>query len=410
MERYSEYKDSGEQWLGEIPSHWEVKRLGNYFSERKMKVSDKDFQPLSVTKNGVLPQLENVAKSNDSDNRKLVCKGDFVINSRSDRKGSSGVSPLDGSVSLINIVLQPRTNIYAPFCNYLLKSSAFVEEYYRNGRGIVADLWTTRYDEMKSIKLSMPPLSEQSAIVSYLDRVTSQLDEAIAQQQRMIDLLNERKQIIIQHAVTKGLDPNAEMVESGVEWIGMMPKGWKCMLLKRCCSLIRTKASNNQVNRISLENIVSWKGSFAKTDSIYEGNGILYKKGDILFGKLRPYLAKVLLAESEGEALGDFWVMRPNDFVLPNYVKFIFLCYSLIELIDSTTYGAKMPRADWNANSKTLIPIPPIAVQHKICEYIDQMIDYTNSVISKNEHRISLLRERKQIIINEVVTGKVRVS
>lgn len=410
MERYSEYKDSGEQWLGEIPSHWEVKRLGNYFSERKMKVSDKDFQPLSVTKNGVLPQLENVAKSNDSDNRKLVCKGDFVINSRSDRKGSSGVSPLDGSVSLINIVLQPRTNIYAPFCNYLLKSSAFVEEYYRNGRGIVADLWTTRYDEMKSIKLSMPPLSEQSAIVSYLDRVTSQLDEAIAQQQRMIDLLNERKQIIIQHAVTKGLDPNAEMVESGVEWIGMMPKGWKCMPLKRCCSLIRTKASNNQVNRISLENIVSWKGSFAKTDSIYEGNGILYKKGDILFGKLRPYLAKVLLAESEGEALGDFWVMRPNDFVLPNYVKFIFLCYSLIELIDSTTYGAKMPRADWNANSKTLIPIPPIAVQHKICEYIDQMIDYTNSVISKNEHRISLLRERKQIIINEVVTGKVRVS
>ena len=410
MERYSEYKDSGEQWLGEIPSHWEVKRLGNYFSERKMKVSDKDFQPLSVTKNGVLPQLENVAKSNDSDNRKLVCKGDFVINSRSDRKGSSGVSPLDGSVSLINIVLQPRTNIYAPFCNYLLKSSAFVEEYYRNGRGIVADLWTTRYDEMKSIKLSMPPLSEQSAIVSYLDRVTSQLDEAIAQQQRMIDLLNERKQIIIQHAVTKGLDPNAEMVESGVEWIGMMPKGWKCMPLKRCCSLIRTKASNNQVNRISLENIVSWKGSFAKTDSIYEGNGILYKKGDILFGKLRPYLAKVLLAESEGEALGDFWVMRPNDFVLPNYVKFIFLCYSLIELIDSTTYGAKMPRADWNANSKTLIPIPPIAVQHKICEYIDQMIDYTNSVISKNEHRISLLRERKQIIVNEVVTGKVRVS
>lgn len=108
MERYQEYKDSGEQWLGEIPSHWEMKRLGSYFNERKSKVSDKDYAPLSVTKNGILPQLENVAKSNDSDNRKQVCAGDFVINSRSDRKGSSGVSLLEGSVSLINCFSQGK--------------------------------------------------------------------------------------------------------------------------------------------------------------------------------------------------------------------------------------------------------------------------------------------------------------
>ena len=146
--------------------------------------------------------MENVAKSNDSDNRKLVKENDFVINSRSDRKGSSGVSSFDGSVSLINIVLKPRITIYPPFCNYLLKSTSFIEEYYRNGRGIVADLWTTRYDEMKIIKMALPPKSEQTAIANYLDSVTSKIDEAISQQQKMISLLQERKQIIINDVVT----------------------------------------------------------------------------------------------------------------------------------------------------------------------------------------------------------------
>ena len=415
MERYSEYKDSGEQWLGEIPRHWEVKRLGNFltlFSEKGFPNS----HLLSVTREkGVILRGKDDKEENhnyvpdDLSGYKHIYKGDFVINKMKSWQGSYGVSPFEGIVSPAYFTCKLH-GVNKDFFSCAIRAQIYTAFFMRYSKGIRVDQWDLEPTAMKSIPFILPPLPEQSAIVAYLDRVTSQLDEAIAQQRRMIDLLNERKQIIIQHAVTKGLDPKAEMVDSGVEWIGMMPRGWKCMPLKRCCSLIRTKASNNQVNRISLENIVSWKGSFAKTDSIYEGNGILYKKGDILFGKLRPYLAKVLLAESEGEALGDFWVMRPNDFVLPNYVKFIFLCYSLIELIDSTTYGAKMPRADWNANSKTLIPIPPIAVQHKICEYIDQMIDYTNSVISKNEHRISLLRERKQIIINEVVTGKVRVS
>ena len=238
MEKYSEYKDCGVQWLGKIPSHWEVKRLASYFTERKVKVSDKEFAPLSVTKNGIYPQLENVAKTNDGDNRKLVLSGDFVINSRSDRKGSSGVAKQDGSVSLINIVLKPRKNIYPDFCNYLLKCYSFIEEYYRNGRGIVADLWTTRYDEMKTIKIPVPLLNEQKTIVRYLNKVTSNIDKAIAQQQKMIDLLNERKQIIINNAVTKGLNPNVPMKDSGVDWIGEIPAHWS---INRFRNLYKTK-------------------------------------------------------------------------------------------------------------------------------------------------------------------------
>lgn len=425
MERYSEYKDSGEQWLGEIPSHWEVKRLGNYFSERKMKVSDKDFQPLSVTKNGVLPQLENVAKSNDSDNRKLVCKGDFVINSRSDRKGSSGVSPLDGSVSLINIVLQPRTNIYAPFCNYLLKSSAFVEEYYRNGRGIVADLWTTRYDEMKSIKLSMPPLSEQSAIVSYLDRVTSQLDEAIAQQQRMIDLLNERKQIIIQHAVTKGLDPNAEMVESGVEWIGMMPKGWKATPLRFVFEIRNGYTPSKNDPSFWTNGTIPWyrmedirkNGRILKEAHQYVTRKAVNGKGTFSAGSYIMAICTasigehaMLIADSlANQRFANFKIYQSlSDKYLPMFLFYYF--YVIGDFCRHNENSTCFQYVDMPALKRFPILMPSIEEQQKIVEFLDSNLAYLNKSLQQIEHRITLLRERKQIIINEVVTGKVKVS
>lgn len=254
LQKYPAYKDSGVEWLGDIPEHWELTRLGSYFEERKTKVSDKDFAPLSVTKQGVLPQLDTAAKSNDGDNRKLVKKGDFVINSRSDRKGSSGIASEDGSVSLINIVMKP-VSINPNFCNYLLKSHAFVEENYRIGHGIVADLWTTRYDEMKNIKIGVPCHEEQTAIATFLDNKTAKIDRAIAQKEKMIALLKERKQIIIQDLVTgkkvwnekqnawtkpeKVKDSGVECLPAGKAGIGEIPEGWEVKKLFGVCRFIR---------------------------------------------------------------------------------------------------------------------------------------------------------------------------
>lgn len=428
MERYQEYKDSGEQWLGKIPSHWEMKRLGSYFNERKSKVSDKDYAPLSVTKNGILPQLENVAKSNDSDNRKQVCAGDFVINSRSDRKGSSGVSLLEGSVSLINIVLQPRKSIYSPFCNYLLKSNAFIEEYYRNGRGIVADLWTTRYDEMKSIKLAMPSLSEQTAMVAYLDRITAQIDKAIAQQQRMIDLLNERKQIIIQHAVTKGLDPNAEMVDSGVEWIGTIPKHWETIRLNYC-SWIRARLGgkglkadeyvSNGYPFLSAFNIVNNKMSWEKLNYINkfrfdESPEIKLQEGDILLVKDGAGIGKCARVDNlpygEATANGSLAFITPNDKVFYKYLHYFIVSDSFGKYKELLITGMGVPHLTQGEIKKMRIPVPPIKEQVEISKYLDHHIDQIDDSIKIVEQRIILLRERKQIIINEVVTGKVKVS
>ena len=189
-------------WLKEIPEHWEMSKISSHFRQRNEKVSDKDYPALSVSKQGVTPQLDNVALSNaEGASRKLVKVGDYAVNSRSDRKGSCGVSKYEGSVSLITIVLEPF-NLNGEYVHYLFRSNPWVEEFYRNGRGIVADLWTTNYQMMKSMYMPVPPLSEQRSIVSYLDAKTSKIDKLIANITKEIERIKEYKQRLISDVVT----------------------------------------------------------------------------------------------------------------------------------------------------------------------------------------------------------------
>lgn len=428
MERYREYKESGVKWLGEIPSHWEVKRLGSFFSERKEKVSDQDYAPLSVTKQGIFPQLENVAKTNDGDNRKLVKEGDFVINSRSDRKGSSGVSELDGSVSLINLVLQPRKTIFGPFCNYLLKSYGFIEENYRNGRGIVADLWTTRYNEMKMIKVAMPSLEEQKTISSYLDTATSEIDKAIAMQQKMIDLLNERKQIIIQNAVTKGLDENVEMKESGVESIGRIPIGWKIKKLKYVMrsfgrigfrgygtkdivdegqGAITLSPSNIQESSMDYS-----KRTYLSWNKYYESPEIMIENGDVLMVKTGSSYGKCAIVKNMPMecTINPQLVVFKEHTEMPEYLAYCFQTSFAKFFINTSVIGGTIPTISQEKINNYVFPFPMKSEQQQIVTYLDSEMQRFDSAITNCQRQITLLQERKQIIINEVVTGKVRVS
>lgn len=196
-------KDSGVQWIGEVPEHWSIVNIGSLYNQRNEKVSDKDYKPLSVTKKGILPQLETAAKTDNGDNRKLVRKNDFAINSRSDRKGSCGVSDYDGSVSLINIVLYPIQEIENRYYNWLFHSPEFAEEFYRLGHGIVADLWTTRWSEMKGMRILLPPtLSEQRAIADWLDAKCADIDATIALKEQKQEKLKAYKKTIIFEYVT----------------------------------------------------------------------------------------------------------------------------------------------------------------------------------------------------------------
>ena len=196
------FKATNIPWLPEIPEHWEMSKVSSHFRQRNMKVSDIEYPALSVSKMGVTPQLDNVALSNaEGNSRKLVKVGDYAVNSRSDRKGSCGVSQYEGSVSLITIVLEPFY-IDRGYVHYLFRSNPWIEEFYRNGRGIVADLWTTNYQMMKGMYLPVPPLSEQRAIVSYITERTSKIDMLIEKLTKEIECVKEYKQRLISDVVT----------------------------------------------------------------------------------------------------------------------------------------------------------------------------------------------------------------
>jgi len=202
MTKYDKYKDSGIEWIGEIPEEWTLTKIGQIYNERNEKVSDKDFPPLSVTKNGIVPQLENAAKTDNGDNRKLVKVNDFAINSRSDRRGSCGISEYNGSVSLINTVLTPMCNMSNKFYNLTFKTECFADEFYRWGNGIVDDLWSTKWSAMKNIYIPFPKLQEQQAIADYLDNKCADIEKVIADKEAVIEKLTEYKKSLIYECVT----------------------------------------------------------------------------------------------------------------------------------------------------------------------------------------------------------------
>lgn len=195
-------KDSGVGWIGQVPAHWEVQRIGTAFEERSEKVNDTDYPPLSVSMAGIVPQMESVAKTENNENRKRVAIGDYVINSRSDRRGASGISIYDGSVSVISIVLAPKRAFFGKFLHHLFRSYSFTEEFYRVGRGIVDDLWTTRYSVMKGIEFAYPPYEEQKKIAEYLDEKTIQIDGIITVINTQIDKLKDLRKTLINDVVT----------------------------------------------------------------------------------------------------------------------------------------------------------------------------------------------------------------
>ena len=190
------------EWFLCIPTKWIKTRIGAVYKLRNTKVSDKDYMPLSVTMRGVVPQLENAAKTDAHDDRKLVKKGDFAINSRSDRRGSCGIAPCDGSISLINIVLEPKQNMNSRYYNWLFHTTEFADEFYKWGHGIVNDLWTTTWQEMKNIIIPMPPISEQEEIANFLDKKCAEIDSIIEDKKKQLEILEDYKKSLIYEFVT----------------------------------------------------------------------------------------------------------------------------------------------------------------------------------------------------------------
>lgn len=401
-------KDSGIPWIGEIPEGWSIDTIGNLYALRNEKVSDKDYPPLSVTKQGIVPQLETAAKTDDGDNRKLVKVGDFAINSRSDRRGSCGISAYDGSVSLINTVITPREQMNPCFYNWLFHSELFADEFYKWGHGIVDDLWTTRWQEMKRIGIVTPPLAEQHLIATFLDKKCSEIDSLIDLLEQMIEELKAYKQSVITEAVTKGLNPNVPMKDSGIEWIGDVPEEWEVKRLKYAAERHSQKVSDEMLPYIGLENIESFSENFIETNNEYDVNQAqVCSVNDVIFGKLRPYLGKAMVVKSEHCCSSEFLILRGGE--VPSYLRYLMLSDWFIEIVNSSTYGTKMPRANSDFIMNMQVAFPPAYERKAIADYLDKKCGEIDELITIKQQKIESLKEYKKSVIYEYVTGKREV-
>ena len=390
-----EMKDSGIAWIGAIPQDWQLSKIGNLYTQRNEKVSDKDYQPLSVTMQGILPQLATAAKTDDGDNRKLVRVGDFAINSRSDRRGSCGISPLDGSVSLINIILTPRTAMHPGYYNWLFHTTLFADEFYKWGHGIVADLWTTRWQEMKSITVPVPEYAEQERIAAFLDAECAEIDAVLEKTRASIEEYKKLKQAVITQAVTKGIRGDRPMKNSGIEWIGEIPAEWDYTKAKNCVNI---QNGSDPKTEGSIPVYGSGASSFKTCGEYKEGPSVLIgRKGATLH--IPHYIST------------KFWNVDTafNVYAKPNFdLKFYFYCACSFDYrfyISQTT----LPSMTQTAYENMFLPLPSNDEQRAIASYLDNRCEKIDALIWKKQECLVEFENYKKSLIYEYVTGKTEV-
>ena len=416
MQQYPKVKDASASWLGSIPSHWDCKKVGSLFSERKVKVSDKDYQPLSVAKIGVVPQLDTAVKTDAGDNRKLVCAGDFVINSRSDRKGSCGVSELDGSVSLINIVLKPRNEWNHKYVHYLMRSHVFSEEYYRYGRGIVADLWTTRFSEMKNILLPVPPRDEQDQIVRFLDWKVSEINKLINIKHREIKNIDALKRNLVSHVVTRGLVPDVALKDSGVKWLGDIPAHWNTIKLRQILHPVSVKNHPE----LPLLSVVREQGIIIRDVDDKESNHNyvpddlsgykMVKKGQFAMNKMKAWQGSYGVSDYTGIVSPAYFIFD-IDFDNLKYFHYAIRSKVYVNFFAQASDGIRVGQWDLQMDKMKEIPfiVPPADEQIQIVEYIESALPKYDDAICVLREEIRGLEELKTKLISDVVTGKIDV-
>jgi type I restriction enzyme S subunit len=417
MKKYEHYKNSGVEWLGEIPEHWEVSRLGTLLNPISTN-NRTDLPLLSITreKGVILRDLDSEGENHnfipdDLSNYKMIRKGQFGMNKMKAWQGSYGISDYDGIVSPAYFIFDLDSKIEPKYFHTSIRSKLYISFYGSASDGVRIGQWDLSKPRMKQIPFLIPPKLEQTAIANFLDDKTTKIDQAIAIKQKQIELLKERRQILIHKAVTRGLNDKVKLKDSGVSWIGKIPEHWEVKRLKYVANLVSDKmlSKGNPLNYIGMENIESWTGNYIATNSETEGLANYFKQGDILFGKLRPYLAKVYLAKDEGICTTEFLVYRNNKEIFNWYLHLLMLSFEFINLVDSSTYGSKMPRANSDFIGNQLIPIPPKEEQTEIAEFIETATTKIATAISLKEQEIDKLKEYKMSLIDGVVTGKVKV-
>ena len=427
MRRYESYKDSGVEWLGEVPSHWEVENSKRVFSYRKDKAEKTDEQLTSSQKYGVIPQdlfmdLEGRRVTVVEFNYEIlkhVEKGDFVISMRSFQGGIEYCN-YTGCVSSAYVALIPTSKVHSQYYRFLLKSVRYIEAL-QSTSNLVRDGQALRYENFCMVPLIVPPLSEQQKIAQFLDDKTAKIELAVDLAEKQIALLKEHKQILIQNAVTRGLNPDVPLKDSGVEWIGLVPEHWEVKKLKYLGNAIIGLTYSPDDLCDESEGILVARssniqnGSFVYSDNVYVKKQIpkklQLKEQDILIcsrNGSRDLIGKCayITKDQEKHTFGAFTTVFRSKY---NPYLFYILNSEIFKRLSGNFLTSTINQLTINNLNSIQVALPPLLEQKKIANCLEVQTAKIDQAIALKTAHIEKLKEYKSVLINDVVTGKVRV-
>lgn len=419
------YKPSGIEWLGEIPQSWENVSIRSCFTESNQRCNTDSYPLLSVTiANGIIYQddIENKKdiSNDDKSNYKIVPLNAVAYNKMRMWQGAVGVNTLTtGIVSPAYIVAIPNEKILPNFVSYLFKSKIMIGEFDKNSYGLCLDMNNLRYDDFRNIKIPLPPLQEQKEIAEFLDKKCEKIQNYINKKQKLITLLQEKKQTLINEVITKGLNPNIEFKNSGIEWLGEIPKHWEVKKIKYIYKSINgfTPDTSNasyydNFNGYDWITISDINKKYVNESEVKVSQKYIDKfhpqvtpKGSLLYS-FKLSVGLVAFAKKDiytNEAVLSF--LNTND------VDLNFLYYSsfLIQFnAKENIYGAKLLNKELINNA--FMVFPPLQEQKQIANFLDKKCEKINSVIEKTKKQIELIKEYKNTLINEAVCGRIKLK
>lgn len=442
MKAYLDYKSSGVEWLGEVPSHWEVCPIRNIFKFRNEKndpVKTENILSLSIA-NGVTEYTEENRGGNkrkdDLTAYKLAYPNDIVLNSMNVIVGAVGRSNFFGAISPVYYALYLHKNDDIHFYEYVFSNAYFQRGLLRYGKGILikksdsGKLNTIRMkisqDDLKSLFFPRPPLAEQQKIAQFLDTKTAQIDALITEQNRLIELLTEQRKAVISHAVTKGLNPNAPMKKSGVEWLGEVPSGWQVGKIKHFATVnpkIKkfSLPENEMIEFIPMANVDDVLGVIS--DFEYRNFGEVstgytaFNSNDVVFAKITPCMENgncaiiPNLKFNFGFGSTEFIVFRVKKEIMPEFLHLILRNDYLRKICKRFMSGvAGQQRISTEFLADYPVAIPPLAEQNEIVAYIETQTAQIDALISEQKRLIERLKEYRTALISAAVTGKIDVQ
>ncbi|HCB1919086.1 TPA: restriction endonuclease subunit S [Citrobacter braakii] len=421
--KYEEYINSGFEWIGEIPSHWEVTKLGSCLSPVSIK-NRADLPLLSITRE--LGVIERDIEDQDSNHNfipddlsgyKKLEKGQFGMNKMKAWQGSYGVSKHTGIVSPAYFVFNFTKAINPDFFNRAIRSKLYVSFFGSASDGVRIGQWDLSKERMKAIPFILPPEEEQLLIANFLDKKTAQIDEAIVIKEQEINLLKERKQIIIQKTITQGLDPNVSMKSTGVDWICKIPEHWEMKRVKYIFRMVMEPSEkNNDHELLSVYTDIGVKprreleerGNKASTTDGYW----LVKKGDIVVNKLLAWMGAIGLSEYDGVTSPAYDILRPQLPINSYFYHYLFrseLCSAELKRHSRGIMDMRL-RLYFDKFGVVEVPYPPENEQHEIVRSLGVQMKESDKVIEQLIVQIESLKEYKTTLINSAVTGKIKIT